>query len=111
VSQGVATARAPARIELLGDPVTLRADGVSVAVVTARIVDGEGNVVPTANQTITFSVQGDAGIRGIGGVPESTAAAGLARIVVQAGLAASDIVVTATGPELEPGSLWLRSAP
>jgi len=110
-SHTVATARDPEKVELSGDPITLPADGVSVSVVTARIVDEDDNVVPSADHAIAFSVQGDATVRGVGGTPESAAAAGLARIVVQTGLDPGEITVTATAPGMSPGTLRLRAEP
>jgi len=109
VSDAVATAGASAKIELSGEPTTLQSDGVSVSVITARIVDRDGNLVPSANHGVRFEVQGDARIRGIGGKPESIAAGGIARIVVQAGLSPGEVVITATAPDLEPGTVRLRS--
>ena len=110
-SHTLSTAGSPARIEVSAEPTVLRADGVSVSVITARIVDENGNTVPSADHVTTFTVQGDATIRGIGGKSQSTAAAGVARIVAQSGLTPDDIAVTGTVPGLEHGVLHLRSTP
>jgi beta-galactosidase len=108
-SDTLTTAGPPDRIELSGEPTVLRADGVSVSVVTARIVDEKGITVPSADHEITFAVQGGATIRGIGGKPRSTAAAGLARMIVQSGLTPDDVTLTATATGLDPGTLRLRT--
>ena len=52
------TAGAPAAIRLTADRTRLTADGQDLAFVTAEVVDGEGNVVPTADDRLTFSVAG-----------------------------------------------------
>jgi len=108
-SDTLTTTEPPTRLELSGEPTVLAADGFSVSVITARIVDENGNTVPSAGHVITFAVQGNATIRGIGGKSQSTAAAGLARIIAQSGLAPDDITVTGTAAGLEPGVLQLRT--
>jgi beta-galactosidase len=108
-SDTLTTAGPPDRIELSGEPTVLRADGVSVSVVTARIVDEKGITVPSADHEVTFAVQGGATIRCIGGKPQSTAAAGLARMIVQSGLTPDDVTLTAAAAGLDPGTLRLRT--
>ncbi len=43
----------------------LEANGQDILMLTASVVDEDGNVVPTANNLITFSVSGPAAIIGI----------------------------------------------
>ena len=52
------TAGKPARIALTADRTKLPADWDSIAYVTATVVDNEGVVVPSANNLITFKIQG-----------------------------------------------------
>jgi beta-galactosidase len=61
----VATAGAPARIELSVDRAAIAADGRDVAHVTARILDAEGRPVPTANHLLTFAVAGPGRLIGV----------------------------------------------
>jgi beta-galactosidase len=52
------TAGAPARLEASADRSAIRADGRDLAFVTVRILDKDGNVAPTANDRIAFSLDG-----------------------------------------------------
>jgi len=54
----VRTAGAPAGVRLSADRRTVRADGRSLAVVTADVVDRHGVVVPNADNLLTFTVRG-----------------------------------------------------
>jgi beta-galactosidase len=54
----VRTARAPARVVLVPDRATLRADGEDLSFVTARIEDAAGNLVPGADNLVRFAVEG-----------------------------------------------------
>lgn len=66
------TTGAPASIQLLPDKHTLKANREDIAVITVQVVDKEGNVVPTANEEIFFTLQGPARILGVGnGNPSS----------------------------------------
>lgn len=68
----VETTGAPAAVELEADRAAYAADGRDVAVVTVRVVDAEGRVVPTAGDEITFHLDGPGRIIGVGnGDPSS----------------------------------------
>jgi len=54
----VRTANAPAKLELLPDRVSIRADGQDLSFVTLRVLDGRGVLAPTAKNRIRFSVEG-----------------------------------------------------
>ena len=56
LTKEIKTAGAPARIELIADRKTIKADGKDLSFVTARVVDKEGNLVPDADNLIEFSV-------------------------------------------------------
>jgi beta-galactosidase len=62
VVKEIKTAGAPARIELTADRKIIHADGKDLSFITARILDKDGNVVPDANNLITFSLTGNANI-------------------------------------------------
>lgn len=68
----VETAGPPAAVELVADRTALAADGDDVAVVTVRIVDAAGRVVPTAGDAVRFALDGPGRILGVGnGDPSS----------------------------------------
>ncbi|NCI48174.1 DUF4982 domain-containing protein [Sediminibacterium sp. WSJ-3] len=60
----ISTAGRPARIELAADKIYKPRDGNNLVYITARITDSSGNTVPGADNTIRFSVTGDARIAG-----------------------------------------------
>ena len=60
----IKTAGEPASIRLTADRPTITANGKDLSFITVEIVDKEGNVVPTADNFIQFSVDGDGAIAG-----------------------------------------------
>ncbi len=62
----VQTTLAPAALSLNADRVKLKADGRDVAIVTVSIRDSQGRLVPTANELVNFSVEGQGRILGVG---------------------------------------------
>jgi len=68
----VETTTAPAQIALSSDCNTLKADGCDVAVIRVAIQDAKGRVMPTANNLVRFSIEGQGRIIGTGnGNPSS----------------------------------------
>jgi beta-galactosidase len=68
----VETTTTPAQVALSSDVNTLKADGCDVAVIRVAIKDAEGKVVPTANNLVRFSIEGEGRIIGTGnGNPSS----------------------------------------
>lgn len=55
----LATAGRPATIRLTADRTEMPADGQSLTYVTAEITDKAGRVVPTADQQLTFTLEGE----------------------------------------------------
>ena len=55
-----------AQIQLTPDRKTINADGADVSVFTVSAVDAQGRVVPVAQNTVHFSVEGAGGIIGVG---------------------------------------------
>ena len=66
VRNRVETAGAPAAVRLEVDRSAIAADGEDVAVVTARVVDARGRAVPTAETSLTFTLEGGGRILGVG---------------------------------------------
>ncbi|KAK2786454.1 hypothetical protein FQN53_006610 [Emmonsiellopsis sp. PD_33] len=58
----VKTAGEAAGLRLIPDRGAIKGDGVDLSFVTVEVVDGDGNVVPTANDEIMYSVSGPAEI-------------------------------------------------
>lgn len=66
ISDKVETTGDPASLELLANKTTLNADGEDVSVITVRVSDTKGRLVPTANNEITFTLNGPGKIIGVG---------------------------------------------
>ena len=62
----VETTGAPAAVQLIPDRTAIKADGEDVSVITVRVADTQGRMVPTANNTITFEITGPGRIVGVG---------------------------------------------
>ena len=72
IADRVETTGIPAMIALTPDRSTLQADGEDVSVITVRMNDSLGHMVPDANNEIEFSLQGPGRIIGVGnGDPSS----------------------------------------
>jgi beta-galactosidase len=65
LTREVRTAGEPARIILIPDRKTIRADGVDLAFVTVKVVDRNGTLVPSADHLIKFELSGEASIAGV----------------------------------------------
>jgi len=75
------------------------ADGEELFFVYAKLVDQNGTVVPTANPSVRFEVQGPAKIRS---PEEITAEAGIATALLQVGSTAGKITVQVTSDGVPP---------
>jgi len=115
-TQTVTTTGAPAAIKLEIEAGTqIYADGQDAALIKVSIVDGKGNVVPTASNRVTFSVSGSGIILGVGnGDPSShepdkanyrSAFNGFARVLVQSTLTPGNINLSANSPGLTSASI------
>ena len=106
----VRTPGAPAAIELSFDLSgrELQANGADVIFVRASVVDAAGTVVPTAENGISFELEGPGEIVG----PTSVSAeAGIASVLVRAGTEPGTIAVTAESTGLSAASSRVRSVP
>src|ERR1019366_682177 len=65
VTEEIETTGNPAAISLSVDKSTLSADGRDVAHLVVQIVDEQGRTVPTADNDVTFDLQGEAQIIGV----------------------------------------------
>jgi beta-galactosidase len=114
-SDTVRTAGAPARVALTADRSTITADGRDLVFVTADILDGSGVLVPTASNSVTFTVSGPGKIVGVDNgnaidttmytSPTRNAFSGKVLAIVQSTGAPGAITVTATSSGLSAGSV------
>lgn len=54
----VETTDEPAGLDATADRVEIRADGKDLSFITVSVTDGNGQIVPTANNKIRFSIEG-----------------------------------------------------
>ena len=113
------TAGKPAKIELTADRNTISADGKDLSFITVKILDKDGNIVPTADNLVNFKLNGNAFITSVdNGDPVShdpfkadyrKAFNGLALAIIQAKETPGDITFTATADGLEPATISLKT--
>jgi beta-galactosidase len=116
----IQTAGAPAAIALQCGQALISASPRGVAEVEVRILDAQGNLVPTAGNPITFDVQGPARIIGVdNGDPSShepyqartrSAFNGMALITMQAGATPGRVILTAKADGLKEAVLSFEVA-
>lgn len=119
LTREIRTAGKPAKIELMPDRDTINANGDDLSFITAKIVDADGNLVPYANNLITFSISGAGTIAGTNNGYEADlesfkdhqhkAYNGLCLVVVQSKEKPGEITLTASAEELSPSSLVIES--
>jgi hypothetical protein len=109
----------PALVKPDGEAFAITADGTDAAFVLAKVVDAQGNWVPTASNPITFAVSGPGTYRGgtdqlvtagkpvtyhAPGDPELQAEGGMCKVAVRAQFTPGMVTVTATSPGLGMGT-------
>lgn len=117
--KSISTAGEPARIRLTPDRASIAADGNDLSFVTVEILDSEGNLCPTADNEVTFAVEGAGRNEGVdNGNPISMerfkadrrkAMAGKAMLIVRNNGKKGDIKVKATSPGLEDATTTLTA--
>ncbi|MCT4589968.1 MAG: DUF4982 domain-containing protein [Carboxylicivirga sp.] len=115
----IVTAGKPAKLRLVADKTTLKADGRDVTVVRVEVLDRKGNFVPLASNQLSFEVSGDAKILGTGnGDPSSDeidshpsrkAFNGKAVVLIQAGKKSSELKLKVSATGLNVAELTLHS--
>jgi beta-galactosidase len=120
-TEQISTTGEAAAIALSADKTALAADGRDVAHLTVRIVDADGRTVPTADNEVTFGLEGPGQIIGVdSGDPAShesfkanhhRAFNGLCLAIVQAARSPGAIHVTAVSDGLQPAQVELNSQP
>ena len=112
------TAGRPAGIRLIPDRDTINSDGRDVSNVKVEIVDSSGYMVPTADNLVQFSIEGEGKIIGVGnGNPldhepfkamQRKAFNGLCLAVVQSSEKAGEITLTASSKGLKGTSISIK---
>lgn len=118
LEQTIRTAGKAARLTITADRAKISADGKDLSYVTVRITDAEGNLIPDADQLISYKLTGDALLAGVdSGLPTShesfkgsalKAFNGLALAIIKAGKKKSLVKLSATAPGLAPASLEIE---
>ncbi|HEY4249284.1 MAG TPA: beta-galactosidase GalA [Lacunisphaera sp.] len=54
------------RLQLAPDRATIKADGEDVSVISVKVADAQGRIVPTADNNVTFTLEGPGQIIGVG---------------------------------------------
>jgi beta-galactosidase len=119
LTREIHTAGAPAKIELIADRSQIKADGKDLSFITVKILDKDGNVVPDADNKVSFKINGEGFIASVdNGDPVShdpfkadyrKAFHGLALAIVQAKEKAGTITFTASADGLQSSTLVLKT--
>jgi beta-galactosidase len=119
LSKEVRTAEEPARVVLIPDRETIRADGSDLSFVTVKVVDRNGTVVPTADNLITFEISGEGSVAGVDNGNQIShesfkgsqrkAFHGMALAIVQSKRKPGRIVLKATSDNLSSASVVLNA--
>ncbi|HEX6045275.1 MAG TPA: beta-galactosidase GalB [Pyrinomonadaceae bacterium] len=119
LTKEIRTAEAPARIELVPDRKTIRADGMDLSFVTVKVVDKNGTLVPGADNLIKFELTGDASIAGVDNGYQASHESfkgkqrklwkGMALAIVQSKQKPGRIVLKASSDNLPPASVVINA--
>jgi len=114
----VKTAGKPAKIQLVADRSLIKSDGQDLSFITINILDENGNLVPDAENSVTFTIKGEAEIEGVdNGSPVShesfkaksrKAFHGKCLLVVKSRKSAGKVEIIAESEGLAKGSLEIE---
>ena len=127
LTETVETTRPASKIVLKADRQTMKADGRDVSVITVEVQDNKGRIVPDACPMLTFRLEGEGRIIGVGngdpaylgedhpkekdchefGIPAFN---GLAQILIQSSQIPSALTLSCTADGLKQGFLSLTTA-
>ena len=115
----VRTAGKPHHLELVADRTRLAADGKDLAYITVRVVDKDGNLCPSDNRLVSFSVKGagryraaangDATSLDLFHLPKMPAFSGQLTAIVQSMEQSGEIVFEARAKGLRTGKIVLSA--
>jgi beta-galactosidase len=109
----------PAGILLDADRVAILADGKELAFVTVSIIDKEGNLCPTADNLVSFTVLGEGALKAVGNgdptslesfvMPYRKAFNGQCMAIIQSSETAGEITLTAESEGLESRQIKIKA--
>jgi beta-galactosidase len=113
------TAQKPSNIKLTADRTILKANNQDLSYITVELTDSKGHVNPSAENTLNFTLTGDAKIVGVGNAnPKSTesfqqqkrkAWKGRCLVIVKAGKQGGPITLQVNAAGLKPSSVNLTA--
>jgi len=116
----ILTAGEPTKIEMSPDRNIIKADGEDLSFVKVKVMDNQGNFCPTANNLISFNIEGKGEILAVGnGNPISLESyktnhrklfSGLCLVIVRSAVEADSIKLTATSKGLLKKSIIINSS-
>lgn len=119
LTKTIKTAGAPAKIELLADRTTIKADGKDLSFVTVRVLDKDGNLVPNADSLVDFKIEGNCKIVGVDNGFQASlepfkasyrkAYNGLCLAIVQSNGKAGNIKLTASSKALQSSTINIQA--
>ncbi len=119
LAREIHTAGKAAKIVLSADRKNIKADGKDLSFITVKILDKDGNVVPNADNRVSFKINGNAFIASVDNGDPVThepfkanyrdAFHGLALAIVQAKEKAGTITFTATAKGLQSATITLQA--
>jgi beta-galactosidase len=114
------TAGPPAKIELIADRKTIKADGDDLSFVTVKVTDKKGYVVPDADNLINFKCTGVGKIEGVDNGSQVSlesfkanhrnAFHGMCLVILRSNSKAGNLSLTATANGLTPATVVLTTA-
>ena len=127
LTETVETTRPASKIVLKADRQTMKADGRDVSVITVEVQDNKGRIVPDACPMLTFRLEGEGRIIGVGngdpaylgedhpkdkdchefGIPAFN---GLAQLIIQSSQIPSALTLSCTADGLKQGYLSMTTA-
>ena len=126
LTETIETTKPASKLVAEASRTALAADGRDVAVVTVKVQDAKGRFVPDACPLLTFSIDGEARIIGVGNGDPSYLGAdhpadkdcrrfsipafnGLAQVIVQSTCRSSDVVLSVTADGLKSTATMLKT--
>jgi len=119
LSTEIKTAGKPVKIELIADRSRIKADGIDLSYITARVLDADGNLVPDADNLLKFSIAGPGAIVGVDNGQQTSlepfkasqhkAFNGLCLAIVQSKASAGEINITAEGAGLKSTTIKIKT--
>jgi beta-galactosidase len=119
LSKEIKTAGVPAKIEVSTDRTSIKGNGADLAFVTTKILDKDGNLVPNADNLVSFEISGEGFIAGVdNGNPVShepfkanyrKAFNGMCIAVIQSLEKKGKIKLLAKSENLEPASITIET--